>query len=114
MLGERLDRNHISQHGLHTVSTMPTLFAGAVGEAVNVFDREHWSSRAPREDRHTTLEAHVRVCDPPKQGFDELINTFAGLASKIGESFFQRGVDGDRGVGHVSVIVPRRRRKDEP
>ena len=41
MLGERLDRNHISQHGLHTVSTMPTLFAGAVGEAVNVFDREH-------------------------------------------------------------------------
>jgi hypothetical protein len=35
----------------------------------------------------------VRVCDPPKQGFDELIDTLAGLASKIGESFFQRGVD---------------------
>jgi len=73
-----------------------------------------WELRGAEERQAHRLEAHIRVCDPPKQGFDELINTFAGLASKIGESFFQRGVDGDRGVGHVSVIVPRRRRKDEP
>jgi hypothetical protein len=29
-----------------------------------------------------------------------------GLGSKIGESFLQRGVHGDRGVRHTSVIVP--------
>jgi hypothetical protein len=36
-----------------------------------------------------------------------------GLASKIGKSFLQRGVHGDRSVWHTSIIVPRRRRKDE-
>jgi hypothetical protein len=54
-----------------------------------------------REDRHTALEAYIRVCDPPKQGFNEFIDALAGLASKIGESFFQRGVHRDRGVRHM-------------
>ena len=89
------------------------LFAGTVGEAVNVFDQERGSSRTPREDRHTALEGHVCVCDPPKQGFDELVDVLGGLASKIGKSFFQRGVHGDRSVGHTSIIVPRHCRKGE-
>jgi hypothetical protein len=82
------------------------LLVGAVGEVVNVFDRERGSSGAPRKDRHAALKAHLRVCDAPKQGFDELINALAGLAGKMGESFLQRDVHSDRGVRHTSVIVP--------
>ena len=67
------------------------LLAGAVGEVVNVFDRERGSSGAPRKDWYAALKAHLRVCDAPKQGFDELINALAGLAGKMSESFLQRG-----------------------
>ncbi len=65
------------------------------------------------KDRRATLEAHVRVCYPPKQGFDELVNALAGLARKISESYLQCGVYTDRGVRHTSLIVPRRRRTQE-
>lgn len=81
------------------------LLVGAVGEVLNVFDRESGSSRAPRKDRYAAFEVHVRVCDAPKQGFDELIDVLAGLGSEIGESILQRGVHGDRGVRHTSAIV---------
>ena len=55
---------------------MPTLLAS---EAVHVFDREYRSPRAPREDRNTAFETHIRARDPPEQSFDELIDSLAHL-----------------------------------
>ncbi len=95
------------------IRNLPPLFARAGGEAVNVFDRERGCPGAPRKDRHAALEAHVRICYPPKQGFDELVNALAGPGREIGESFLQRGVYADRGVRHTSFILPRCRRKQE-
>ncbi len=81
------------------------LFAGAVGEAVNVFAREGRRAGASRKHWDAPIETDIRVRDPPEQRFNELVDTLSRLAREICEPLFQRGIHGDRGVPHT-LIVP--------
>jgi hypothetical protein len=84
-----------------------TLFGTAVREATHVLSREGGSAVTARKHRDASLEAHVRIRYPSKKRLDEFVHALTGLVRQSGESLLQRGVDSDRGVRHIPIIVPR-------
>jgi hypothetical protein len=71
-----------------------------VRKSIHILDREHWRSGPRREDRDALLEPNVGISHAAKQGFDEGVDILSGLICQIGESGFERYVDGDRGGRH--------------
>src|SRR2546422_6515933 len=64
----------------------------------------HVGSR-PRT-RYSVLDADVCVRDAAQQCLCELIRILAGLPRQFSEAGLQRGVNGDRGRGHRTVLAP--------
>ena len=57
-------------------------------------------------NRQTAIETDISAGDSPQERLDERIDGLSRLTGEIGKSGLQRGIHGDRGVWHES-IVPR-------